>query len=102
MGDAQPFDLVIPADYNTVFDDCVFEQIVRDHSPAEIRAELARRGISHVLVSWGEIARYRSPGNYGFTSFVEPAVFDRLVAAGVLEPIPSQRDGSAQLFRVVQ
>ena len=36
-------------------------------------------------MSWREIDRYRSPGNYGITDFIQPQVFDDLVAAGVLE-----------------
>ena len=89
VGDAQVFDLEVPVLYNTVFDPSIFESIVRDErgavrSPAEIRQRL--RGVAFVYVNWGEIVRYRSPGNYGFSSFVEPAIFERLVAEGVLAP----------------
>jgi hypothetical protein len=41
--------------------------------------------VTHVYVDWFEIERYRSPGNYGFTDFVTPDEFDRLVKAGVLD-----------------
>ena len=81
VGDAAVFDLKPPVLYNTCFDDCVFEQLVKGKTAEEIRAELASRHIAYVFVNWGEIARYRSPGNYGFTDFVQPEVFDRLVEA---------------------
>jgi 4-amino-4-deoxy-L-arabinose transferase-like glycosyltransferase len=90
VGDAQVFDLEMPVFYNTVFDNSVFEEICKDHgtqrSPAEIRAELVRRRISHVYVHWREINRYRRPGNYGFPIFVKHRLFADLVQAGVLEP----------------
>jgi hypothetical protein len=84
VGQAQGFHMAHRVVYNTVFDRETFETIDRDHSPEEVRAELKRRGISHVYVDWADIARYRSPGNYGFTDYVTPARFDRLVHAGVL------------------
>ena len=82
VGDAAVFDLRPPVLYNTCFDDCIFEQLVKGKTPGEIRAELAARHIAYVYVNWGEIDRYRSPGNYGFTDFVQPAVFARLVQRG--------------------
>ncbi len=101
VGDAQPFDLEVPALYNTVFDDSVLEQLVGGRTPDEARRALAERGISHVYVNWGEVHRYRSPGNYGITEFIQPEVFDRLVAAGVLEALPPITDHRGQVFRVV-
>ena len=101
VGDAQPFDLQVPTTYNTVFDDSIFEQIAKGRTPEQVRDALRRRGISHLLVAWSEIARYRSPGNYGITDFLQPRVFDRLVAAGVLEMLPPRADSSAAAFRVL-
>ena len=49
---------------------------------------LAEREIRYIYVHWGEIARYRSPGNYGFTPLVQPELFDAWVRRGVLQPIP--------------
>ena len=37
VGDAAVFDLLPPVLYNTCFDDCIFEQIVRGRTAAEIR-----------------------------------------------------------------
>lgn len=98
VGDAQPFDLEMPVLYNTCFDDSIFERLVQDRSPAEVRAALADLGITHVYVHWGEIARYRR--TYGFTEFVQPAVFEKLVAAGVLTPLSEIRDHSGRGYRV--
>jgi len=101
IGDAQPFDLDVPVTYNTVFDDNLFEQLARDRSPEQVRQALAERRISHVLVDWDEVNRYRSPGNYGFTSYIQPEVFDGLVQAGVLAELPKLADSAGQLFRIM-
>ena len=101
VGDAAPFDLDVPVLYNTVFDDSIFEQIARGQSLEQVRAALAERHISHILVSWREIDRYRSPGNYGITDYLEPSVFARLVAAGVLAEVPRPAGEPDQLFRVL-
>lgn len=100
VGDAAVFDLKPPVLYNTCFDDCIFQQIVEDKSVSEIRAELASRKIAFVYVHWGEIARYRSPGNYGFSAFVWPEVFDRLAEQGILEPLPSIEGDPGRGYRV--
>jgi hypothetical protein len=101
VGDAQPFDLEVPVAYNTVFDDSIFETLARGRTPEEVRAALAERGISHVYVDWSEIARYRSPGNYGISDFLQPDVFADLAAAGVLEPLPPRTGSAGQAFRVL-
>jgi len=80
VGDAQPFDLEMRVLYNTGFDDCVFEQLMKGRDREERRAALRDHRISHVYVSWSEIERYRSPGNYGFTDYVTKSlVRDELV-----------------------
>ncbi|MCA1685993.1 MAG: glycosyltransferase family 39 protein, partial [Planctomycetia bacterium] len=86
VGEAAVFHVNHPVVYNTVFDDETFETLARGHSAAEVQAALKGLGITHIYVDWFDIDRYRSPGNYGFTPFVVPAEFDRLVEAGVLEP----------------
>jgi len=121
VGDAEPFDLEVPVLYNTCFDDCIFEQIVAgekekgDKSSFSAKpagtterssekldlSPLSARGITHVFVDWDEIARYRKPGNYGFTDFVQPEVFRRLVDAGVLEPLPEIEGHRGRGYRVV-
>jgi 4-amino-4-deoxy-L-arabinose transferase-like glycosyltransferase len=103
VGDAEVFDIEVPVLYNTCFDTCLFEEIVRGRTPESIREELARRGITHVYVHWGEIDRYRR--TYGFTDFVDRGVFRGLVAQGILEPVrlfarPDAREPSAVVYRV--
>jgi 4-amino-4-deoxy-L-arabinose transferase-like glycosyltransferase len=106
VGDAQVFDLEVPVLYNTCFDDCLFEQLVKDRntegirSAEEIRRALAEENISYVYVHWGEIWRYRSPGNYGFTDFVQQAVFEDLVEQRVLEPLPDIEGHPGRGYRV--
>lgn len=96
VGDAQPFDLEPRTFYNTTFDPSVFAWFMKGRSAGERRATLRMRNVTHVYVDWRDIARYRSPGNYGFTDYVQPAVFDALVAQGVLRlvwsPPPDETD----------
>lgn len=109
VGEAQVFDLEVPILYNTWLDDSELESIVRDPASGDLRpadeicAELRSRHVSHVYVSWSEIARYRATG-YGKWEWLEPGVFEQLVGAGVLElvPPPEGLEGSVnQVYRVV-
>lgn len=88
VGDAAVFNYRIPVLYNTCFDDCLLEQLIRGKSPGAAKEALHQAGITHVAVDWGELARYRSPGNYGYSPFPTKELFDRLVADGVLKPQP--------------
>jgi hypothetical protein len=103
VGAADLFHLRRPVIYNTVFDDSIFEQLVRDRTPAEAGVSLRERGVTHVYVSWSEIDRYRQPGSYGYSDFVTPSVFQSLVKASVLGPsvplgpaIPIQMTGHVE------
>jgi hypothetical protein len=87
VGDAAVFDIEVPVVYSTVFDDCLFESLMRNRTGEERRAALDALGITHVYVNWAEIDRYRGPGNYGFSDFVQPEIFDELVEQGVLARI---------------
>jgi hypothetical protein len=100
VGDAQPFDLELPVLYNTCFDDSIFERLVKGRAPEEARAAFIEQGITHVYVHWGEIARYRR--TYGFTEFVQPAVFEQLVSMGVLAPLPDVPDHPGRGYRVIR
>ena len=97
VGDSQVFDARFPVVYNTVFNPSIFQEWFaaaaapgtseRDlplKPASEILAKLHAEGITHVYVDWDWIRRYHEPGNYGFTDFVRPARFDRLMADGVL------------------
>ncbi len=86
VGQAAVFHLNHPIVYNTVFDDEILEGMAKGRASAEVREALARRGVTFVYVDWAEIARYRSPGNYGYTPFVTPELFAGLVRDKVLGP----------------
>lgn len=103
VGDAQVFDLEPPTIYNTAFDDVAFERRALDasgrlRSKADIQKAL--EGVAYVYVHWGEIGRYRSPGNYGFSDRVTPKLFGSLVSAGVLGRPIEFADGVVQVFPV--
>jgi hypothetical protein len=99
VGQAAVFHMNHPVVYNTVFNRETFEGLARGRTPGEVGRALQERGITHVYVDWFEIGRYRSPGNYGFTPFITPEVFARLVAAGTLEP-PRAIGKQHELYRV--
>lgn len=80
VGEAQPFDLRPDAIYNTCFDDCQLERLIGGRSPSARRAAFHESRISHVLIHWAELDRYRAPGNYGYPAFVTRSlVHDELV-----------------------
>ena len=97
VGEAEVFDATFPMAYNTVFDSCLFEEwttLPEDRQrpvterrmlpPAAIRQRLHDEGITHILINWGAILRYRM--TYGYTEYVVPSRFQQLVDAKVLEP----------------
>lgn len=95
--------------YNTVFDSNILEQITRDpHTGGlrradDIRSSLARHGINDIFVDWSWVKRYRSPGNYGYSDFITPSLFEELVKEGILRPIAPALLGQPdwQLYEVV-
>ncbi len=105
VGEGQVFDLEMPVLYNTVFDRSVFERAVCN-SQGELRStpEIRQRlhDVAFIYVHWGEIARYRSPGNYGFSPFVQSTVFADLVERQILAPpVKEFADGTVQIFPVL-
>jgi hypothetical protein len=104
VGDAEPFDLELPALYSTCFDECLFERWIKGRTADQRRAALREQGIRYVLVNWSEIDRYRSAGNYGFSDYVtRPLVREELVRAQrVLRPVPLEVDPEAAELFVVE
>ncbi|MBX7168481.1 MAG: phospholipid carrier-dependent glycosyltransferase [Pirellulales bacterium] len=100
VGDAAVYDFRVPVFYNTTFDPSLLEQWAAGHTAEEFRGELERRRITHVLVNWAEIDRYRSPGNYGFSDFVTRERFEQWVREGVLEPLAPLADSRALMYSV--
>jgi hypothetical protein len=85
--------------YNTVFNLETIETLAAGRTPAQFRRELAARGVTHVYVDWGEIERYRSPKNYGFTPFVTRERFGEWVRDGILAP-PRRLGSRQELYSV--
>jgi len=84
--------------YNTVFDRSLLEEWCATHTEggelrdaAEIRAVFAQHGVTHILVNWSEVLRYRL--TYGYTDFVHPLRFAALQRAGLLGPPLNLPDG---------
>lgn len=110
VGLAAVYDSRPKAIYSTVFNENALENLIADDEgtglrPAdEVRRRLAERNIDYIFVDHSWIDRYRAPGNYGFTPFVTPALFDTLVAEGIIQPVtlPTRERTTAQLFRVVK
>ncbi len=106
IGEGEVFSARFPLVYNTVFDKPVLQEWcaadasdVPDEEPpfretAEIRAQLAKEGITHVYVNWQWILTYRHEGNYGYSDFINPGRLVELQKRGVLGPAmqPSNAD----------
>jgi len=103
VGEAQVFDFEMPVFYNTCFDDCVFETMMKNQTKDDRMNALREKRISHVFIFWYELDRYRSPGNYGYSDYVTPELIRReFVERGILHEIPLGLDpGNSQLFEVV-
>jgi hypothetical protein len=118
VGEAQVFDVRVPLVYNTVFDISIFEQWCSASEPGvpaaeqkmksaeEIRERFRSEGITHILVNWQEIIRYRT--TYGMTEFLAPWRFEHLQREGILHrnatslsgdrPMDSFRDEERKLI----
>lgn len=83
-GDAALFYLQPPVIYHTCFDAAPTEPLL-DMTAQQRQTWLADRDISWIYVHWGEIARFRSPGNYGFPQSVTPELFEEMESQGILE-----------------
>ncbi|PQO47200.1 hypothetical protein [Blastopirellula marina] len=92
-GKADVFYMQTPIHYHTCFDRSPLDWLI-DKTAAERKEILEARKVSHVYVNWDEIARFRSPGNYGFAEFVTPEFFAELVAQDVLRRIPAPSSGN--------
>lgn len=106
LGDAEPFDIEIETVYNTCFDDCQFTRIFKDKSRDERLATLRAEKIAYVFCSWAHLSRYRSAGNYGYTSDypTHQLVHGELVGEQkLLERIEIESDPKyGELFRVLR
>lgn len=101
IGQAGVFEYRVPIVYSTCFDTNPGEIWLRDRSAAEQREALHANGITHIMIDWNEISRYRSPGNYGFSDWPQPADVQRLVDGGVASRVDwGIPEADATLLRV--
>ena len=94
IGEAEVFDAEFEVIYNTVFDVSIFETWTRKtsetdpeftmQSASEIAERFQRENVTHVVVNWSEILRYRRPGSYGYAEYIQPQRLNDLVMDGVL------------------
>lgn len=84
-GDAALFYLRPKVLYHTCFDEAPLKPLVA-MTAEQRQAWLAEQNVRWVYVHWGEIERFRSPGNYGFPAYVTRELFEEMVSQGILEP----------------
>ena len=98
VGDAAPFDLRPVAYYNTCFDDCLLANWSIGRSKRQRHEALTSRGIEYVYIDWSEIARYRSPGNYGYDPRWTRRLLQELLHQGILTPVVAISDDRQQML----
>jgi hypothetical protein len=87
VGEARAFEFLPAIEYSTCFDLNPGEIYLRGKARDEQIAVLRERGITHLLVQWTEINRYRKPTNYGFSDWPQEADVQKLVDDGVVSRI---------------
>jgi len=103
IGEARAFDFLAPIEYSTCFDLNPGEDYLRAQTVEEQSANLEKNGITHIMIQWAEINRYRHPGNYGFSDWPQPADVQKLVDDAVVTRVewgfPQE---VAELFEVLR
>lgn len=103
VGEAAVFDVRVPMLYSTCFDSSVWDSVMQQSSSATKQKRLSDLGITHICIHWGEIERYRSPGNYGFRSEITPTQVEQLIKEGLLIDVPMELESeNVSLYRVNQ
>lgn len=92
VGQAAVFDVAVPCDYSTCFDDSKWDEVAKATSPAERLQKFKELGVTYVCIHWGEIERYRSPGNYGFRSMITQPQVAEFISSGVLSVVETGQD----------
>jgi hypothetical protein len=93
-GFATPLYIERPIAYHTVWDASPLGAALAEGGVSGAHRWLKQRGFTHVLIDWGMIDLWLSPGNYGYDANVKP---DRLkaLADAVLEPVHGWPGGAA-------
>ena len=87
VGEARVFDFIVPIEYSTCFDVNPAEVYLKVKLRIEQLTSLRKHGITHILIQWTEIDRYRSPNNYGFSDWPQPSDIQNLVDDGVVSRV---------------
>ncbi len=102
IGEARVFDFEPEISYATCFNENIGQILLAGKPGEQQRTNLRSAGITHIMIHWAEIARYRSPGNYGFSDWPQPADIDEMLEQSVVErvdwPIASEQ---VELLRVL-
>ena len=98
VGEARPFYVRGEYVYNTVFDRCLFGEVIAEKGTDAALGWLGDKGISHVYVNWLEVDRLRR--SYGFSQAINEFNFRAMRQAG-LQLLSSDGPGGAfQLYTV--
>lgn len=103
IGQAQAYRFERALQYATCFNTPIGEDELRDRSAEDQHKWLKASGFTHILVQWSEIDRYRSAGNYGFSTWPTHQEIEALVQSGVVRRITEDWPvdfGSAELLEV--
>lgn len=87
VGEARVYDFIAPIEYSTCFDVNPGEVYLKEKSRTDQLESLRQRSITHILIQWTEIRRYRSPNNYGFSDWPQPSDIQKLVDDGVVSRV---------------
>ncbi|MCF0233767.1 MAG: hypothetical protein HUK22_02160, partial [Thermoguttaceae bacterium] len=115
VGEAKAFAYRVPVAYSTCWNHSPLMKIidggvefgadVRIVDPDAIKANFKATGIGRVVVDYVELARFRSPGNYGFSDpEIDEALFQAMERVGVLKrialPAPYLTPETTVVYRV--
>ncbi len=102
IGQAQAYRFERQIAYSTCFNTPPGELELRGVDAEQQRSWLKQSGFTHLLIQWSEIDRYRSPGNYGFSTWPTSEDLRAMLASGLIRPVPWPVDSrSAELFEVI-
>lgn len=85
IGEAKAYLYRVPIIYATCFNDTPGESWLAGQDPDTQLERLQAAGITHLMVDWFEIERFRQPGNYGFSAWPTHADIDAMLANEVLQ-----------------
>jgi hypothetical protein len=87
IGEARVFDFIPAVRYATCFNTPQGEGGLRDQTAEQQKAWLIEQGVTHLLIHWREIGRYRSTGNYGFSDWPLTEDLNRMIQRDVVRPV---------------